>query len=464
MLSRKLLVYSVGEMLNKAAAFVFLPVLSIFLEKSEFGAISIFYPAVLALQGVLAFGQPIALIRGASADGVKHLSEWAACAVSVWLVTSLIFGVITIGLINAPTTVVIGGYNITDVLFPIVVSSSSAALLLIVLQVYQYQRDAVGFVLLNSGSKLVFVLAILSLIFSGVGLTARDILFLLMALMSAFSFVACVKIFRLGPLFFSMNRLKIALTVGYPLFLSAILSFLSMLLARSYLDFFHGVEAVADFSFVFVISQMSMLLFAIFVRVFIPPLFSFLGSGGSTRIMDDVGVLLADLSLIATFITSGIILVAVDLTESYQVSLVDFIILQCWVLFYPVYIFHVDTLSFRKRSLTLAAINLIVFLVSLSAGYFFIKEHLVTGAVIVQVLTVFLQSVLVYFLNQHGDRSVTVVVAVAQNIGIWLAVGTILLLFDQVVSLLGLVVFIILLYKGWLRMSIYKAAIRILSD
>ena len=332
--------------------------------------------------------------------------------------------------------------------------------MLIVLQVYQYQRNAVGFVLFNSGSKIVFVLAVLSLVFLGVSLTARDILFLLMILMSAFSFAACVKIFRLGSLFVSMNRLKIALTVGYPLFLSAILSFVSMLLARFYLDFFHGVEAVADFSFVFVISQMSMLLFAIFIRVFIPPLFSFLGSGGSTRIMDDIGVLLADLSLVATFITSGIILLAVDLTQSYQVSRVDFILLQFWVLIYPVYIFHVDTLSFRKRSLTLAAINLIVFLVTLSAGYFLIKEQLVTGAVIVQVLTVFLQSVLVYVLNQQGDRSVAVVAAVAQNIGIWVAVGAILLLFDRVVSLLGLVVFIILLCKGWRRMSIYKSAIR----
>lgn len=388
-------------MLSKVASFMFLPIAALFMGKSEFGSLSFIYPLIIAGQGILTFGLGIGFLKHLTGKGrdvyvlkFNVFLIWFCCNLIVFLSIS---GAINTGIIN---DYMVGSYYIKDIFLISYVSASTLSYIGIFLQESQAEGNALKYVIINTGVKLIFIMLVL---FSFVGLDAIltiQIIIILLVTNSLFFLYCFISMMKSFKLVFDWPLSKELIHIGFPIFISASVTLISAFSGRLFLNNESGISLVADFSLMLILSQSILLFYTTYSRIYIPALFRKLNNGKAfAKKLLQISVPL--LCLLGFYTTSLIYLfflyVVNNYVENYDFPVWSFGILIGSYIMYPLYISFVDILSFMKKSKILMYINISIMLYHLISGYFLVAYLGVLGAAISFFTMMLAQCFLVYY-------------------------------------------------------------------
>lgn len=391
----RVFIYMFGELMNKLASFLFLPLLAIVMVKDEFGVISILYPFVLGLQGVMALGLSVGFLKGLT-DEQSEEGEVVFNVFLCFIVLNLLLFIILWFTLPVWEGCEIGSYLFGQMFFLVWLNGFFLSFLMIFNQIAQSKGLAALFLLFNTLPRVIFVLCVgLWVLFEGI--SSLEALLIFAVVLFVFVVAACWRLMFLVKLDLNVVMVKTFLWVGLPLALSAAASLVNSMVSRFYLNSIWGVEKVADYSFMLVFSQSCLLFFTTFSRLYIPKLFCFLNIGDQSRVFyrSASAVLVLGGGIAICAIYYSLLLLGPYFYPQYDLDPVVFALMLSAYFPYILYISSVDALSFHKRSHVILLINLFIMLLSAVCGYFAVLSFGLVGAAAIHLVCFWVQGVAV---------------------------------------------------------------------
>ena len=393
----KILIYAVGELLNKFSSFMFLPVMALLISKQEFGVLSVIYPLILLLPGVLTLGQSISSLKYLTKDntdqGLVLFHAFFLC-----LLFNLIVGLGFLFFADTWSDIIFGSYLLVDLAPTAFLIAVILSFLLIFNQHAQANGLANVFVLFNTAPKLSFVTSVLAIsIFFD--LNTLIILNTYLLILLIFAIYAILRINRLLVFEIYCDQIKNMLLVGSPIAISALALIFNSFASRSFLNSMGGMDNVADYSFMLVMSQSCLIFFTTFSRIFIPKLFKMLNADNDHSVFFQRT---NNFLLIGSFsIVVAVYLLVINLAPTYypeyELDPLFFGLMAASNFPYILYITMVDTISFKKRGKALVILNIVLGSFTTFVSYYAVNALGLFGAVITYFSAAWLQGLMISF-------------------------------------------------------------------
>ena len=376
---------------------MFLPIMALLLSKQEFGILSVVYSLILVLPGVLTLGQ--------SVSSLKYLTNTKFNQGSVLFQAFLIFFFFNITIIFILLSLIfiwddfsIGGYTLIDIVPIAFIAAACLSFLTIFNQLAQANGQAKAFVLFNTVPKLFFVatVLILCLFFN---LNTLLVLYIYCFILLTFVIYAFTRLQSILIFNFDYKLIINMLVVGGPLAINAFALIFNSFASRTFLNSTGGIEDVADYSFMLVMSQSCLIFFATFGRLYIPKLFRIMNSNESHLEFfhrSNNFLYLASFIIVVLVYLLVINLSPIYLPE-YELDPVFFGFMVASNFPYVLYITMVDTISFKKRGVKLIILNLILGSFTTFVSFFAVKEFGLNGAVLTYFCSAWLQGLMISF-------------------------------------------------------------------
>ncbi len=371
--------------------------MALLLSKQEFGVLSVVYPLILVLPGVLTLGQSI--------SSLKFLTNADFNQGSVLFHAFLIFFFFNITIIFVLSALLfiwndfsIGDYTLIDIAPTAFIAAVCLSFLTIFNQHAQANGQARVFVLFNTVPKLFFVATVLILCLF-LNLNTLLVLYIYCFILLTFVIYALIRLRSFLIFNFDFEVIKKMLVIGSPLAVSAFALILNSFASRSFLNSTGGIEGVADYSFMLVMSQSCLIFFATFSRFYIPKLFKILNANMSHLVFiqeTNKFLYLGTFSIVVSVYLFVIYFSPIYLPE-YELDPLFFGLMVATNFPYILYITMVDTISFKERGKKLIYLNLILGSFTTFMSFFAVKQFGLQGAVFTFFCSAWLQGLMISF-------------------------------------------------------------------
>ncbi len=396
---RAAIIYLTGEIIGKVSLFALFPLYGYYLSVADFGVVAILFPTIQTLQGALALGLPLGIMKYYY-DLSDMRGEIYFNAFFVWLVVCSALGLIYLGIVSRSplSEYSLSTYTLGDFSFYLLISLFGFALLTLAAQVYRAERRPLAFVGLNSGLRvLIFAGVALYLIF-GMNPDALGVLRSIAWVTGSMFFIATVVLLYKGTLRINVPLCKELLFLGLPQVLSGLSGYVYIVGGRLFLNDGVSTEAVGVFGMVQGLVLGLSLLIAGFGKVYVPELFRRLSRGEfDQKFLDSTArLLLAALvcAAVAVQFTAPWLLQLIG-KEEYLSGLELFPVLLMTVLFQGAYIVLVDILGYHKKTGFIALVHITISLLSLFLAWLLIPWFGTMGLAYAQVCAMLVQVVFV---------------------------------------------------------------------
>jgi O-antigen/teichoic acid export membrane protein len=402
---KKLFIYGGGEILSKLISFLFLPFAAIFMDKGEFGTLSFIYPIIISGQGILTFGLGIGFLKYLTNKDYSN-SCLSFCILVIWFFCNFILFLCVYGVINSPVfnNYTVGEYYITDVFLVSYLSASFFSFVVVFLQKYQAEGEALKYVVINTGTKLLFIIIIMFNLLMYDELTAIEAIHVCLFVNALFFIFCLVSSLKSSNFQLDITFSKNAIYIGFPIFVSGVVTLFSAFSGRVFLNNQFNITIVADFSLMLILSQSMLLIYTTYSRIYIPALFKKLNdSAASAKKMVELSIPILNLfGFYSVSIAYVLFLYIVNTyVDGFEFSPWIFGVLIASYIIYPIYIHFVDILSFNKRSKTLMYINISVMFYNIILSYILVLYFGIMGASIAFFSTMVIQSLSIYYFSSN---------------------------------------------------------------
>ena len=364
---------AVAEVLSKVATFIIIPLSGLFLVTNDFILWALIFPTIQILSGALSFGLPTYLLRSYTKEIVDNKVDSTQIFISFLIisaVSSFVFLIFKGIYIDSPL--------VSWKIYLILITNS---FLLIIQQKYQADKNGVKFfnqtVIWRIGFAIVLPTTYLLKYEASLDLLLNMLLLIQLLLLIVAVYQECLP-FKFN---FDLLQQKKIFKFGYPLFITGILQYIIYMNGR-YFIFEMGMEAEAyAFSIIQSLVGALNLVFAVFVRVYVPHFFEFLSEKKS---IDSLSVYKTIMFPIFEIVTVTIFIGLIIFSSLYQASFDEYIfivtpILIFGELFFLIQIFVINSLIYFNKTLTFLIFNIVLAALSFLLGYMLVNKFGIYG-------------------------------------------------------------------------------------
>jgi O-antigen/teichoic acid export membrane protein len=390
-----------SEASSKIAAFIIIPISGLVLTTMEFNLWTIIFPSVQVLSTAFSFGLPSYLLKSYYTYNKEDRSYLEQQIYSSFLILLVFSG------IAVSVSLAFGVYLSTQRLQVVLIIITSS-FLLIIQQKYQAEKRGWPYLIQSFIWRNCFA-AILLIFFILRAKTTLD--FLLIAMLIIQVGLCIQAIFAESIKFkikFDPDVQKTIFRFGFPLFLIGMFQYMVSINSRLFIYNQGHSSDTAVFSIIQTFVGGLNLLFVIFVRIYVPKLYSVLNFSESPAILDRYSRIMRSLFAI---ISICVILALFVYSQIFEKSFDKEIIMIAPVLilgqfFYGIQIFVVDSIVFKGDTVKLMILNGLVTVFSTVAGYFFVRYFGLIGGAISVFLSQLFSLMLVLFITNDLFRRI----------------------------------------------------------
>lgn len=392
----RIMIYALSEFLSKFSMFLLFPIVAKYLSAGDLGSFSLLFPFLQNFQLVLTFGMTIG-ISSFFFQKEHNNSTVIFNAGFIWLILTILFSCAGFGIIKAAYPQYLKWF------FPSLTFLVGMSVTLIAAQLYQLEKKAFSFVLMNNGAKVIMVAGVITIaaVYKK-NMTLYDVVTTMAATGVFFGIIGIYTILkRVTHCKVSLIYVKQLLSVGSPLMVSGVVTYFTVVSGRIVLVGVASLSDVGLFTIVQSIAGITSLFFAIISRI--------VGVENYKRV---AGNTLDDSYINFTFSKMSVYLVMFILLSSIAAKPILIFIghyeLMPYVLvllggfyFQLYYAVLVDIIYARRKMYYITATNILSVIMNLGLTYIGFIKIGILGAVLAQIVSIIFVSTtvvtLIYF-------------------------------------------------------------------
>ncbi|MDX4058882.1 lipopolysaccharide biosynthesis protein, partial [Aliarcobacter skirrowii] len=392
----KSFIYLITEFISKFSIFLIFPIVAKLLSEDDFGKFSFIMPAMQYFQIVFTFGLTVSLSALFFNNKLKKdelLFNVFLFWTIIWIILFLIFKVFFNDYLDK--------LYYSKVVEYLLVYLYSMSLVLILAQYYQLRKEAIKY-------SMLFVLPKIGILLMSIYYSYQDNFTLLNHLIYSYmivglifgiiSFIIFIPKFKFK---FNISLHKDFLIIGYPIIINGIIAYLVVISGRSVIADISTLSDVAAFTAIQTVAQIITLFYAVLARV--------VGIENYKRVAENnlttdylnsvfrISSILLVLSILIVACMAYPILIFID--KKYYFDYLPYILLLLFGYYFQIfYAVLVDIVYANKKTLLITITITSVVIINVCLVYTLFPIFGILGAVVSQIITIILQSLLVIFI------------------------------------------------------------------